>query len=414
MQMEKYYIWLLLVFGEGEPMISGLIERFGTAEKAYEAISRNVALTGGDIIGKAEKVPLAKAEKLLGTIAEKGIEVISWESDLYPEHLRRIENPPCALFAFGDTSLLRKKLLTVVGSRSVTSATESAIPEIMKRLGREYAVVSTLSEGCDQLTCLNAMDRGISFIEVLPCGISHTYPGGSRSLRRFMVSRGGLIISEFLPKEKAGQGNFLRRSRILGGISYVTLVLQAGEHSGALATAEYSYAPLFLPPSDIFNPAYAGAVNAVRKGAKLYLSDKSISKAYERALLKEQESETAEKNRFRKPHKAGKPEADAPGSGAEKPRREASPAASPTPPEPEKQDKKAAPAKTAGTAVSAFEPETEDQSAVYSFIAGKGAPAGIEEIISATGLSAGTITEILLDLEIAGALRSEGNRYSVL
>ena len=53
MQMEKYYIWLLLVFGEGEPMISGLIERFGTAEKAYEAISRNVALTGGDIIGKA-------------------------------------------------------------------------------------------------------------------------------------------------------------------------------------------------------------------------------------------------------------------------------------------------------------------------------------------------------------------------
>ena len=152
----------------------------------------------------------------------------------------------------------------------------------------------------------------------------------------------------------------------------------------------------------------------MRKGAKLYLSDKSISKAYERALLKEQESETAEKNRFRKPHKAGKPEADAPGSGAEKPRREASPAASPTPPEPEKQDKKAAPAKTAGTAVSAFEPETEDQSAVYSFIAGKGAPAGIEEIISATGLSAGTITEILLDLEIAGALRSEGNRYSVL
>ena len=390
--MDKYYIWLLLAFGEGEPEISKLIERFGTAEKAYKAIEKNVSLVGAELLSRAENTDLAKAEKLLDKIFASGYGIITWESKLYPEHLRKTENPPCVLFTQGDTSLLSKKLITVVGSRAVTPPTEAAIPRIIERLGREYAIAGTLSEGCDQLTCLNALKTGVPFIEILPCGFSQTYPAGSRSLRKFLLSCGGLLVSEYLPKAKAGQGTFLRRSRILGGISHVTLVLQAGDKSGALLTAEHSSAPLFLPPNDIFKAEYAGAVNAVRNGARLYLSTRSIEKAFERAEAKESVpvGETAPKAKFRKTK---------------------------TPP---KTDKSAEPVKaeikssveSSEKASSEIAFDTEEQSAIYSEIASASAPVGIEELIARTGLSAETLAEALLDLEISGAIKSAGNRYS--
>ena len=390
--MDKYYIWLLLAFGEGEPEISKLIERFGTAEKAYKAIEKNVSLVGAELLSRAENTDLAKAEKLLDKIFASGYGIITWESKLYPEHLRKAENPPCVLFTQGDTSLLSKKLITVVGSRAVTPPTEAAIPRIIERLGREYAIAGTLSEGCDQLTCLNALKTGVPFIEILPCGFSQTYPAGSRSLRKFLLSCGGLLVSEYLPKTKAGQGTFLRRSRILGGISHVTLVLQAGDKSGALLTAEHSSAPLFLPPNDIFKAEYAGAVNAVRNGARLYLSTRSIEKAFERAEAKESVpvGETAPKARFRKTK---------------------------TPPKVEKnveplKTEKAPSVESSEKASSEIAFDTEEQSAIYSEIASASAPVGIEELIARTGLSAETLAEALLDLEISGAIKSAGNRYS--
>ena len=392
--MDKYYIWLLLAFGEGEPEISKLIKRFGTAEKAYQAIEKNVSLVGAELLARAESTDLAKAEKLLDKILASGCGIITWESKLYPEHLRRTENPPCVLFTQGDTSLLSKKLITVVGSRAVTPPTEAAIPRIIERLGREYAIAGTLSEGCDQLTCLNALRAGVPFIEILPCGFSQTYPAGSRSLRKFLLSCGGLLVSEYLPKTKAGQGTFLRRSRILGGISQVTLVLQAGDKSGALLTAEHSSAPLFLPPNDIFKAEYAGAVNAVRNGARLYLSEKSIEKAFARAIAKENESgdEAPQKAKFRKTKAV--PKADKPALPEAK--------------------EKARPAESADKAQNDISFESEEQSAIYAEIASSAAPVGVEELIAKTGFSADVLAEVLLDLEIAGAIRSAGNRYEAI
>ena len=235
--MEKYYIWLLLALGEGRTEISQLLERFGTAQKAYEAFAGNTALLGAELTAKASGVSLEKAEKTLAAVTDNGTQLITWESEDYPEHLRRTENPPCVLFAKGDTSLLHKKLITMVGSRAITEYTASVIPQVIERLGNEYAIVGSLSEGCDQLICMNALKYRVPFIEILPCGLSHTYPTGSRTLRRFLLENNGLLISEFLPKTGSGQGNFLRRSRVIGGISYVTLVCQAGSESGALATA---------------------------------------------------------------------------------------------------------------------------------------------------------------------------------
>lgn len=390
--MEKYYIWLLLALGEGRPEISQLIARYGTAQKAYEAFEDNTALLGPELTAKASGVSLEKAEKTLASITADGTQLITWESEDYPAHLRRTENPPCVLFAKGDTSLLHKKLITMVGSRAVTDYTASVIPQVIERLGKEYAIAGSLSEGCDQLTCMNALKFGVPFIEVLPCGLSSTYPAGSRSLRRFLLDNNGLLITEFLPKTGSGQGNFLRRSRIIGGISYVTLVFQAGAKSGALATAEYSSAPLFIPPHDIFKKEYSGAVNAVRNGAKLYITPASIDKAYERALKAEAEAGDAKSQKAKyRPSPAKSAETDAP----EK-----------------KSEEKASPDKSSGKAYTETDFETPEQYALFSLIAASTVSLGMEELMASTGRSAESLAEDLLDLEITGKVHCAGSRYS--
>ena len=390
--MEKYYIWLLLALGEGRPEISQLLERFGTAEKAYEAFAGNTALLGAELTAKASGVSLEKAEKTLASVTADGTQLITWESEDYPEHLRHTENPPCVLFAKGDTSLLHKKLITMVGSRAITEYTASVIPQVIERLGKEYAIAGSLSEGCDQLVCMNALKYGVPFIEVLPCGLSHTYPPGSRTLRRFLLENNGLLISEFLPKTGSGQGNFLRRSRVIGGISYVTLVYQAGAKSGALLTAEYSSAPLFIPPHDIFRKEYSGAVKAVRNGAKLYITPASIDKAYEHALKAENEA------KGEKAHKAKY--------------RTAAPAKAESKEEPaEKAEEKASPEKTAGKAVTEADFDSAEQYEIYTVIANSENAPGMEELMASTGRSAEQLAEVLLDLEICGMISCTGSRY---
>ncbi len=396
MNVDKYYIWLLLAVGEGRPEISQLIKRFGTAQKAYEAFESNTALLGAELTAKAQETGLDKAEKLLSSITVDGTELITWESEEYPEHLRRTENPPCVLFAKGDSSLLSKKLVTIVGARAMTDYTASVIPDIIERIDKDYAIVGTLSEGCDQLTCLNALKYGVAYIEVMPCGLSRTYPAGSRSLRRFLLENGGLLISEFLPKTNSSQGSFLRRSRIIGGISYVTLVMQAGAKSGTLNTAEYSSAPLFVPPHDIFRKDYSGAVNAVRKGAKLYLGPTSIDKAYEHALEAEKESEeTADRKRAKYRTVSTKDKgstADTKNGGNEN----------------------ASPEKNAGKAPERSDFDSDEQFSLYMFIAGSGSTVSLEEILAGTGRSPESLAEDLLDLEIAGKISCAGSRYSAV
>ncbi len=390
--MDKYYIWVIMALGEGEPEISRLLKQFGSPENVYDAFIGNMALVGAELTSRAAKMKLETAETMLESIIADGYGIVTIDSPEYPEHLKKTANPPCVLFTYGDKSLLQKKLVTVVGSRAVTDHTVSIIPNIISGISDEFAVVGTLSEGCDQLTCMNAVKHGVGFIEVLPCGFSCVYPAGSRTLRRFLYENGGLCITEFLPKERAGHGNFLKRSRILGGISYVTLVLQAGAKSGALATAEYSLAPIFVPPNNIFTPAYSGAVGAVRAGARLYMSPGDIDKAYERGVRIENDPEydPAKKRSYRKKTQTGKPS--------------------------EKQTdvtdtQEIQPEVPADTAEKTF--ESEEHAAVFGTMQGQGKAVGAEELIALTGIDAARLSEILLDLEIEGLISASAGRYAV-
>ena len=409
--MEKYYIWLIMALGEGEPEINRLLNDFGTPDEVYEAFRKNTALLGPELSAKAEKITLESAEKQLADIEKLGIGTITLDSPDYPSELLKGDNPPCVLFTQGNTELLRKKLITIVGSRAVTGYTQSVIPTVIRDLGDEYAVVGTLSEGCDQLTCLNALKFGVPFIECMPCGHTQTYPAGSKTLRKFLLDNGGLLITENLPKTRSSHPVFHRRSRILGGISKVTLVLQAGSKSGALLTAEYSQAPLFMPPNDVFSSDYSGAVNAVRSGGKLYFGTADIEAAFRRAEgIEETAKDTvkpkndlyggitpakaAAKAKFRK---TTRPKSD------EKQSECAS----------ETENKEMLPPETPQNVAEQSDFESTEHYTVYCAVRDSRSPIGVEELIGKTGFSADKLAELLLDLEIAGKLANEHNKYIV-
>lgn len=287
--MKKYHIWLTMVFGGSCDVLTELFNRFETAEEIYNAFKSNIAAAGYKYANKAEEISLEAAEELLSQIERNNITVITINDELYPKGLRFVPNSPHILFAKGNVSLLKEKLLTVSGARKITSYTVETESAVCESLCQEYTLVSSLCVGCEQLACLTAIKCGKGCIEILPCGLDHDYPKGSNLIRQQILRNNGCIISEFLPDVKSSNANFLRRARIMGGISKAMLIFQASLKSGSLNAAKYSPALFFLPPNNIFDPEYAAAVQYVRNGASLYYGEMDLQDAFAESFTQKAE-----------------------------------------------------------------------------------------------------------------------------
>lgn len=378
-----YHIWLLLVFGEGNPEINNLLSRFGSPENIYNAFIDNTAAFGSAINRKAEKITLKEAEDILSDILRKGIKIISSYDTLYPKALHGTDNAPCLLFIKGNADILSGNLLTIVGSRAVTEAAYKMQSKVCDELFRRFTPVTTLSDGCDTLTCMTAVRRHKPVVIVMPCGLDSIYPKDALVLREEVLRAGGCLVTEYFPERAAVQGRFQRRARILGGISKATLVTQVGKDSGAILTAEYSPAPFFLPPPDIFNKSYAGTAGCIRRGGKLYFGITDIEKAYRSDYVPQMlmsaykdEEETEKETAPEKPEADGK---------AEKPPREK---------------------------LSPEDFETPAHYSAYLAIYGSETALTFDEILYKTDTDLNTLCEILLDLEIDGIVTViAGSKY---
>lgn len=387
--MKQYYLWLILAFGAGNPLIPELLDRFGSPKAAYDAIRSNSAPIGEANHAHAEKTTLSEAETLLVRLGERGISFITRDDRRFPERLLKIENPPCALFAAGNASLLTQKLVSTAGSRAVTNFTLSVQDRICRELSSDYVLVSSLSGGCDSMTCLCAIKNATSFIEVLPCGFDYEYPRYSRTLRYQLLTQGGCVITEYPPSVKPTPATFVRRSRIIGGISGALIVFQAGIDSGALLPANYSSAPFFLPPNDIFAKEYAGAVAAVRAGAALYYDKSDIDAAFE-------EDYKPVKIHLERRQKTAAPRGRAKKEETEK-----------------KKDPKTETKKEKQTAE--FEFANDLQSEIYKKLAAAEEPMSVDVLFSGLECEITDLYETLLDLELVGAVQPcAGNRYAAL
>lgn len=223
--------------------------------------------------------PLKAAEEIILACLSKSIDIIHYWDPRYPAILKEIARPPIVLYAAGY--IPSETRIAVVGTR----AADQVSREIADRLSGELAergltVVSGMAMGIDRHAHLGAMKAGGATIGVLAGGIDITYPYRNRDLYRMILeSHNSCLVSEYPPGTFALNWTFSRRNRIISGLSAGTIVVMAGEKSGALITARYALEQnreVFACPGHTFDKGYYGCHSLIRQGAHIVGSAEDV------------------------------------------------------------------------------------------------------------------------------------------
>ena len=191
----------------------------------------------------------------------------------WPTLLTEIPDPPPLLWAWGDLSALAAPRLAVVGARRATREGLTNAATLSRELaGRGWCVVSGMALGIDAAAQQAALDAGGASVAVLGCGVDVVYPPRHHRLHGRLRQPGGLLLAEHPPGTPARPAFFPRRNRIVTGLSFGVLVVEAAERSGSLITArlaaEYGRDVMAVPGHPL-SPGCAGSNRLLQEGAQL-------------------------------------------------------------------------------------------------------------------------------------------------
>ena len=228
---------------------------------------------------------LAHAGTELRLAAEKGIDVLTPAAAGWPRRLDACPDAPLVLFGRGTACLNAPHVLTVVGTRRITEYGKrlcAALCRDLAQLVPGTLIVSGLAYGVDIHAHRAALDAGLPTVAVLAHGLDRIYPPLHRSTAVEMTRHGGLL-TEYTLGTKPDKGNFVRRNRIVAGMSDATLVVESASHGGALITArlarEYGRDVLAFPGRT--TDEYSAGCNALIRsnGAAMVTSAADVAAA---------------------------------------------------------------------------------------------------------------------------------------
>lgn len=273
---EELRHWLALwrIPGIGPKAFVRLLECFGSARNAISAAAGDlVAVNLPEPVRRSVSRPdwAAVEHDLLWLEAPENCLLRICDQD-YPPLLRESDSAPPLLFVRGSPGLLCEPQLAVVGSRNPTPGGRKVAHEFAAHLsGCGLVIDSGLALGIDAAAHRGALARGGSTVAVLGTGPDRIYPARHHELAHEIAERGALV-TEFPPGTSAIPGNFPRRNRIIAGLSVGTLVVEAAIRSGSLITARLAAAQgreVFAVPGSIHSPLAKGCHALIREGAKL-------------------------------------------------------------------------------------------------------------------------------------------------
>jgi len=193
----------------------------------------------------------------------------------YPPLLKEILYPPPILFYKGEKLTNFKQAISVVGSRRATNYGKKVTYQLANQLSSlGITIVSGFARGIDTAAHIGAKDEIGKTIAIFGNGLDICYPKENKDLYNELINKGS-IVSEFpfgTPPERL---NFPRRNRLISGISYGVVIVEAGERSGALITANFALnqgREVFAVPGEIFNENSIGVNRLIQDGAKLVTS----------------------------------------------------------------------------------------------------------------------------------------------
>jgi len=215
---------------------------------------------------------IGKAENLADLCAKLDVKIVGFDDPEYPENLREIPNPPAILFVKGSTIPKDRLSIGVVGTRKASGAGKHIAAEISEELARAgVTVVSGLAYGIDAAAHKGALDGKGRTIAVLGHGLDIVYPKSNSHLYDTIPSNGALV-SEYPPGVEPKPWHFPERNRLIAGMSLGLLVVEAGEKSGALITADWALKqgkPVMAVPGSVRSIACRGTNRLIQEGAYL-------------------------------------------------------------------------------------------------------------------------------------------------
>ena len=278
--------WIVLaaVDGIGPATFGALLRAFGSGRRALGAAAgpggprRLAAAVAGEGLtmdpGLAGRIGPAGAGAgaLFARLSELGIETLTAEDAGFPRRLREIELTPPVLFVTGDAAVLEApRIVAVVGTRRPTDdgrRTATRIGGVLAAAGA--TVVSGLAVGIDGSAHAGALLANGITVAVLGSGHAHLYPSAHEVLAREIVRTGGAVIAELPPDVRPRPAGFPRRNRIIAGLADATVVVEAGERSGALITASWAMEQgraVFAVPGPLDRAQSVGCNRLLRENA---------------------------------------------------------------------------------------------------------------------------------------------------
>jgi DNA processing protein len=269
----KHKIALGLIPRIGDINARKLVAHFGSVEAIFHESFRNLTkIPGiGPEIAKyiTDRSYMDIAEREVNYIIKNNIRTYFYLDNDYPFRLRQCDDSPVIFFFKGTCDLNAPKILSVVGTRNATSRGKEICEKIISGLAAghpDLIIVSGLAYGIDIASHKAALANNLQTIGILGHGFNTIYPSIHLSVAKSMLKNGGLLtdfVSDALPE----RNNFLKRNRIIAGLSDATLVVESGEKGGALITADIANSynrDVFAVPGRPEDPMSAGCNNLIR------------------------------------------------------------------------------------------------------------------------------------------------------
>ncbi len=278
----KYWVALHTVTGIGRVRMQALEAHFGTMEAAWKGSPSELRAAGLDtrslnaiVSARSRTDPDAEMERL----ERYKVKALTWKDPSYPPRLKEIYDFPPVLYIKGTLLPEDEWSVAVVGTRRATAYGREVAETLTMDLARNgIIIVSGLARGIDATAHRAALKAGGRTIAVEGCGLDMVYPGEHTNLAREILEHGALVSDYPLGTQPKAE-HFPRRNRILSGLSLGTLVVEAGDDSGALITARLAMEQnreVFAVPGNILTPVSLGTNRLIQDGAKLVIDFRDI------------------------------------------------------------------------------------------------------------------------------------------
>ncbi len=291
--MIKHWLWLATCKGITPLVRAKLLHQFGSPEELYygdEGRYRALGLSAKQMEGLLDK-NLDHASTIVGDCARESIQIITYQDASYPQRLREIADPPCVLYCKGRLPDVDESVsIGVVGTRKATPyGLDMAMRTGEGLAAAGVAVISGMALGIDSAALEGALHGGGTPIAVLGGGLDTVYPLQNKALFQELVSR-GCVVSEYPPRTAHLSHHFPVRNRIISGLSWGVVAVEAGARSGTGITARLALdqdRDLFAYPGPANVPTSMGTNRLIQEGmAMMTLSPEDILREYGIASVK--------------------------------------------------------------------------------------------------------------------------------